>query len=398
MIPRWLAPAATPVTSHGVLSALRVLGAQALGAKRTTVATHDALVAALCSRFGAERACLTDSGTSALRLGIAALCPEGRAVALPAFGCYDLITALQGAGRRTILYDIDPATLAPQLESVDAALARDVGAFVVASTFGYAPPMDALLARVRARGVPLIEDIAQGGGARWDGRLLGSWGDAAVLSFGRGKGLGGAGGGALVLHASASHAVVPAAMPATPLGRDAKGVVALLVQQVLSHPRLFALPSAIPQLGLGETRYHAPHVPNAPGTAQSAVALDALRHVDGDRESRSIRGKRVMDALFHLADIVTPITVEAAAEPGWLRVGALMSPIVAAPLRPLGVRPSYPIALPDHPELQPLRDDGASMPGAHILSERLVSLPCHGHVRDSDIMQLARLLSVNPHQ
>lgn len=392
MIPRWLAPAATPLTAAGVAAALRALSAQAFGAHRGAAATHDALAAALCVRFGAERACLTDSGTSALRIALAALCPVDRVVALPAFGCYDLITALQGAGRRAVLYDVDPTTLAPDPDSVDAALAHNVGALVVASTFGYAPPMEALVERARARGVALIEDIAQGGGARWRGRLLGAFGDATVLSFGRGKGLGGAGGGALVLHASAAHAALPT-LPSTSRLHDAKGVVALAAQQVLSHPWLFALPSAIPQLALGETRYHAPQAPFSIGIAQTAVALQGLSCIERDRASRADQATRVTYALSGHAANVTSITVPLPAEPGWLRVGALMPATLARQLRPLGVRPSYPMALPDHAELRPIRDDDAPTPGARHLAARLVSVPSHFHVRDSDVMQLARALA-----
>ena len=34
-------------------------------------------------------------------------------IALPAFCCYDLVTALHGAAAHVAFYDIDPATLGP---------------------------------------------------------------------------------------------------------------------------------------------------------------------------------------------------------------------------------------------------------------------------------------------
>jgi dTDP-4-amino-4,6-dideoxygalactose transaminase len=51
----------------------------------------------------------------------------------------------------------------------------------------------------RRRGVALIEDAAQAIGATWDGRQIGSWGDAACLSFYPTKNLGACGDAGLLL-------------------------------------------------------------------------------------------------------------------------------------------------------------------------------------------------------
>lgn len=389
MIPRWLAPAATPFPARSALAAVRAMGAAA----DATDGPHARLGAALLARFGGARVSLTDSGTSALQLAIAACCPSERPVALPAFGCYDLITAAQGAQRRVVVYDVDPHTLAPVTDSVAAALAQGAGALVVTSTFGYAPDMPTLAAMAAHAGVPLIEDIAQGGGARWDGQLLGRFGAATVLSFGRGKGLGGAGGGALVLRDA--HGV-PTLREAVSRVADAKGVVFLALQQLLSHPRVFALPSALPFLALGETVYHPPHAPRAMGAMQAAVAARGVAHIDAQRAVRAQRAEMVTQALAERADLVTPIAIPAPSVPGWLRVGAVMPAACAQRLRSLGVRRSYPVALPQHPALRPLLDAGAVTPGAIQLAASLVSLPSHDQLRDSDITRLATHLRREP--
>ncbi|MCZ7582456.1 MAG: DegT/DnrJ/EryC1/StrS family aminotransferase [Deltaproteobacteria bacterium] len=58
-------------------------------------------------------------------------------------------------------------------------------------------------ARRRATAFFLIEDAAQTMGAMIDGRAAGSFGDASLLSFGRGKPVGGQGGGVLIAHTRA---------------------------------------------------------------------------------------------------------------------------------------------------------------------------------------------------
>lgn len=211
------------------------------------------------THLGSGHVVLTDGGTSALRLAIELLTPPGKPVALPAFGCFDLITAAQGAQRRVLCYDVDPRTLGPSLDSLEAVIHAGAGSLVIASLYGYAPPMQALVSLAEANGIPLIEDAAQAAGARSNDRTLGTWGDAAVYSFGRGKGVGGGGGGALVLRDFQS--MTPDLEPPSKLA-DIAGLARLALQQILQHPAVFAIPSAIPALGLGKLTIFAPVHPS----------------------------------------------------------------------------------------------------------------------------------------
>ena len=72
-----------------------------------------ALSTRLLARFEASRALLTGSGTQALQLALVSSCaPDpssgGPVVALPAFSCYDLVSAAVGAGIRMVFYDVRP--------------------------------------------------------------------------------------------------------------------------------------------------------------------------------------------------------------------------------------------------------------------------------------------------
>src|SRR5690606_21063576 len=106
------------------------------------------------------------------------------------------------AGVRVRLYDVDPATLSPDLDSLAAAIARGVDSIVVAHLYGFPVNMRGVLKLAMAAGIPVIEDAAQGAGGTLDDRLLGSFGALSVLSFGRGKGTTGGNGGALLLRDS----------------------------------------------------------------------------------------------------------------------------------------------------------------------------------------------------
>ena len=144
----------------------------------------------LRQRYGSGHELLVDSGTTALRLAIQAAQAgkPGAPVALPAWCCYDVATAALGANARVLLYDVDPASLTPELGSLRRALEQGAGSVVVAALYGLAPPWQAILELCRDAGALVIEDAAQAAGGRYQGRLLGTFGSLVVLSFGRGKG------------------------------------------------------------------------------------------------------------------------------------------------------------------------------------------------------------------
>jgi hypothetical protein len=82
------------------------------------------------------------------------------------------------------------------LQSLERLLQRGARVVVVASLYGFPVDWDAVAGVLAPYGAIAIEDAAQGDHAAWRGRPLGSVGPISVLSFGRGKGWTGGGGGA----------------------------------------------------------------------------------------------------------------------------------------------------------------------------------------------------------
>ncbi len=353
-----------------------------------------ALTASLASEFGATAVHLTDSGTSALRLALEAAARRRPALpcALPAFACYDIVSAAVGAGVPVRFYDLDPATLAPEPASLAAATGGGACAVVVVHLFGVPVPLDPVREVARRAGALLIEDAAQAVGGRWEGRPLGAFGDLAVLSFGRGKGETGGGGGALLVHdaEAAEHLRLPP--PPAASGAGAAFVMKLAAQWALGRPSTYAIPAALPFLRLGETVYRPP-VPPGGGSAAtarvltvtrpySAAATEARRRVAG-------RWQAALDAVPGAA-----VRVDARGAAGWLRYPVLLAPgrdIGAEPARH-GVARSYPIPLPHLPAVAPLLRGSTPTPGAERLAARLVTLPTHELVTPRDVAFLERWL------
>ena len=87
--------------------------------------------------YGTPQVALTDSGTSALVLALRIAAGDGGIVALPAYACVDLAAAARFARVRVCLYDVDPRTLGPDLQSLSAALDRGARTVVVAHLYGF---------------------------------------------------------------------------------------------------------------------------------------------------------------------------------------------------------------------------------------------------------------------
>ncbi len=230
----------------------------------------------LVREYGCDALLLLDSGTSALRLAIeGALAETGSdIVALPAYCCFDVATAAVGADAKVALYDVRPETLGPDFESLRAALDAGARAVVVAHLYGIPVDLDRSRDLATEYDAILIEDAAQGAGGSWRDRPLGSWGDVGILSFGRGKGRTGGGGGALLANNEAGASIVEGLRDRPgPGGGGIGSILKLAAQWALGRPALYGIPASLPFLGLGETIYKEPWEPRGMATGPAAALL-----------------------------------------------------------------------------------------------------------------------------
>jgi hypothetical protein len=334
-------------------------------------------------RYGARRALLTDSGTSALVLALRLAVPRGGVVGFPGYACVDLAAAARFAGVRVRLYDLDPASLGPDLDSVDQLLRRGVDALVVAHLFGYPADVPSVRERAARAGVPVIEDAAQGAGASHRGRRLGSLGELSVLSFGRGKGLCAGGGGALLGFEPRWVGDLDAHALRAP-SRGWSNLSKTVVQWALGRPSVYALPSMIPSLHLGEMVYHPAHEPASLSLGSCALLASAIAMEDGDVAARR-ECARAYDDLTSAAPRLASTATPAASEPSFLRYAVRDLGGARAPNASLGVLRPYPRTLAEQEELRPQIVSGEPpIPGATELRRTLFTLPTHRFVRDSD--------------
>jgi perosamine synthetase len=320
---------------------------------------------------------------------------------LPAFCCYDLATAANGADVPVVLYDVDPHSLAPDLDSLRRALRLDVGAIVVVHLYGYPVDLTEVNRLAGEVGAVVIEDAAQAAGGTLRNQPMGTQSSLAVLSFGRGKGMTGGSGGALLAHDEAGTRIVEHTRGL--LAQSERGwsdIVAIAAQMVLERPHLYALPAALPFLHLGETIYRAPHQPRPATPASCAVVAATWTMADREVETRRNNAARLLAALAlsRRGRAFEAVRTAAEARPGYLRLAVLASPearraAAASQARRLGISPSYPTVLSEVAQLAArCMNRDAAFPGGRTLASRLLTLPTHGRLGAEDLTRLERWL------
>ena len=168
----------------------------------------DILVASLKKRYSAKSVYLMNNGRSAIAAALKTLLPDGGGVIINGFTCYAVLQAVEYAGCTPIYADINEKTLNFDTKTLEKALKShpEARAIIIQNTLGITVNIEEIETFARRHGLKIVEDLAHCTGfAYMDGREVGSVGDAAALSFGKGKSLDAITGGALILKNKTFH-------------------------------------------------------------------------------------------------------------------------------------------------------------------------------------------------
>jgi dTDP-4-amino-4,6-dideoxygalactose transaminase len=208
--------------------------------------------------FGGEyHPIFLDSGTSALWLALEVAKRHRRAngcVWVPGYGCPDIVAACVASEVEPISYDTEsdrPFFLSPQLPP------SGMIAVVVAHFVGVAHPTTAIRSLASQSGAVLVEDSAQ----RFPDPSEKLFGDAVVLSFGRGKPVSLMEGGCLLLKAHLWKHAGPLMRGLSKPGSMLKGHLLRRLHDLMIVPSAFAVARQIPAFRIGAATYRKAPVP-----------------------------------------------------------------------------------------------------------------------------------------
>lgn len=138
----------------------------------------------LLSKYLGQPTLLTTNGTIALLLAIQALGLEpGDEVVVPSTTYAATANAVIAAGGRPVFCDIEPYRWGLDKSLLDEAISERTRGIIAVHLYGVACDIEGIYRFCRDKGLWLIEDCAESFLATRNGRVVGTWGDAATFSF-----------------------------------------------------------------------------------------------------------------------------------------------------------------------------------------------------------------------
>jgi dTDP-4-amino-4,6-dideoxygalactose transaminase len=139
------------------------------------------------------------NGTDALEIALrAAGIGPGDQVVVPALTAAFTAMAVSRAGATPVFADVDPRRYTLDPAAFEAAITPRTAAVIPVHLYGCPADMQAIVAIARRHNLLVLEDAAQGHGARYWGRRVGGLGDVAAFSFYPSKNLGAYGDGGAI--------------------------------------------------------------------------------------------------------------------------------------------------------------------------------------------------------
>ncbi len=348
---RRLGPAIDTAVARVIDSCQFILGPE--------VRTFEAELAKFC---GAKHVVSCASGTDALVLPLRALgIGPGDAVICPSFTfCATAEVALL-VGATPVFVDVDEATFNIDANGIAGAVAvaKENGlkpkAVIPVDLFGLAANHGAVAAAVEAHDLKIIDDAAQGFGASFNNRRLGSFGHATSTSF----------------------------FPAKPLGCYGDGGAVMTDDDDLAE-----LMRSIRMHGQGSDRYDNVRIGLASrlDTIQAAVLIEKLKIFPDEIDARNVVARRYAEAL---GDIVAVPVVPAGSTSVWaqytIRLQAGRRDAIAAALKADGIPTAIYYPIPLHRQ-QAYKDYPVGKGGVAVserLAQEVISLPMHPYLDEA---------------
>jgi dTDP-4-amino-4,6-dideoxygalactose transaminase len=369
----WYAPAETKIPLTAIFSSL--------------FSSKGDFEKALCNYLCVNQCLLANSGRSLLSSLLKILKhknkDERNEVLIPGYTCYSVAASVARAGLKVRVYDMDPATLNPDIDSLTRATTPGTLAIIGQHLFGLPAPIDELKEIAQTRNIYLVEDAAQALGGTLNGQPLGTIGDFGFYSFGRGKPLPVGSGGALI----GRHKDVLSELK---LNKNKTGTIPFIktaIAQLLSWPMLYSIPEMLP-LGLGETVFD----PDFDISTMPAIMEKLAKRSFHILEDLNAHRRYIASIYQGTFDNGSVIPVSKETSPIYARFPYMAgSGTISAELKRLGVRRMYPKAITDEKSIRPyLAFKQGNTPGASEIAQNLITLPTNMRITENLANEIAQ--------
>ena len=280
---------------------------------------------AFAARLGGGHAVTASHGRMAFYYILKALdLPPGAEIVFPALTFWVVPEMARIAGLKPVFADVDPVTFNMRADTLERALTPQTRAVVPTHVYGLPCDMDEILEVARRNRLAVIEDCAHALGATYHGRPVGTFGDAALMSFQVLKPLNTFGGGiAFTRHDGLGRRIAEFARaePWPPARRVRGRIRTARVERALMRPAMFSL-TVFPLLWAASFLQARPEVylwekvrplwPLPDGYAerysnvQAAIGLAGLDRLDSWTARTRAHARFMSNALADLEEVSVP--------------------------------------------------------------------------------------------
>ena len=305
------------------------------------------------------------NGTDALYIAMRALgVGAGDEIIAPAHSWISTTQTVTQAGGSVVFCDTDIDSYTIDPSCIEAKITSKTVGIIPVHLYGQAADMDVIMAIAEKHGLWVLEDCAQAHLARHNGRLVGTFGDAATFSFYPGKNLGAMG--------------------------DAGAIVTN--NQVLAEKMaMFARHG-----GLKKGSHLIEGVNSRLDGLQAAVLTVKMPHLQAWTKARQSRAILYGKLLGGEDSVSTPVTCRGNEHVWHLYViKHARRDELAEFLRKVGVQTviNYPVALPFLPAYERFGHGPQDFPNAYHNQSRILSLPMYPELEDSQIERVSAAVS-----
>ena len=406
-------PEKKPYFRHLPPTAVRVKGRDVWGGISASLNEQGAwehFRSALIRQAGSTNCYLVSSGRTGLALilmGLKQLSGRKR-VAVPAYVCPTVVQSVLKAGLEPVFCDISPETLDLDRQALGELIDSDLLAVVPVHLYGWAQDVRDLIALGKRDGFFVIEDSAQAYGAKFCGRMVGTWGDAGYYSLGRGKCIPVGHGGIVVAQeqlATVLDNVIKTTLPKPPRF-DISTLALFLGYAVATHPMGWWFLSRS-QWNPADAGMDAEELPpislNGLSAVKAGIGSSILARLDQVQAVSCHNARQLMEQLSEF-DFAKIPQIAPEAEPIFLRLPIVLEDekrvekiFDGLSQAGIGVSRSYSRTIPDL-YANDFPSHGKEYPGASQLAACLLTLPTHAYLREEDIDRIVGVFKNIDHQ
>lgn len=318
---------------------------------------------------GALHAIGVANGTDALVLAARALgIGPGDEVVVPTHTFIATSESMGLLGAKAVFADVDPVTYTLDPAGFRRAITSRTKAVVPVHLYGQPADLTSIVAIAREHGLAVIEDCAQAHGAMYEGRPVGSFGDAGCYSFYPGKNLGAYGDGGAVTVGSAE--------------------LADRIRSIANHGRKDKYEHAVEGIN------------SRLDSIQAAILRVKLRHLQQWNELRAAHASAYSSALSSTPGVTVPVIMPDRTHVFHLYViqvddrDGLLRQFGASGI---GAGIHYPIPLHRQPAYADRDIEPGAFPVAERLASRIVSLPMFPELTPEQITRVVDVVAAHQH-